>query len=42
MTIGLLFWILMVITLVFGVWSFRGQPAGPAWGFTASTSPCRR
>lgn len=26
-SIGLLFWLIMIITLVFGAWRYRGDPA---------------
>jgi len=33
MTIGFIFWLLMLLWFVFGVWTFRGTPGAPAvWG----------
>jgi len=34
MTIGFIFWLLMIIWLVFGIWSFRSTPN---WPFAAGS-----
>lgn len=36
MTIGFIFWLLMILWLVFGVWSLRGQP--PNWPFVGGSA----
>lgn len=38
MSIGFIFWLLMLLWLVFGIWSFRGAPANPAlWPYAGGS-----
>ena len=36
MSIGFIFWLLMILWLVFGIWSFRGAP--PNWPFVGGSA----
>lgn len=35
MTIGFVFWLLMILWLVFGCWTYRATPAPTVWGGSA-------
>ena len=38
MTIGFIFWLLMILWLVFGIWSFRGGVAADKWPFAGGSA----
>lgn len=38
MTIGFIFWLLMILWLVFGIWSFRAGVAAPAYPFVGGSA----